>query len=656
MAQRCLPPSTLNRVARVAAVVWLGCASAHAQEQTIEVRGPLTRQGSRDEVAASTAVSGEKLRTPGATSADVLAGIPGVQVSRTGSASDLSTAAIRGATSAQTPVYLAGVRLNDDLTGSADLSTIPLSLMRRVEVYRGSSPLDLDRAGIGGAVLFEPRIDTTTRASAGLSLGSFGERSGFVMGSVAGERAGSSLLVAREAADNDYTFRDSSGAERRRSNADYSATSLWNVNRYRFSRRVSVLGVLHGYRREQGTPGLASLPDEAARTSSERLLAALDVRVACGAEPASDSCSLELVTSALAAKAALTDPLREVIPAAMAWSNGDRIEQSARLSWRPFEGVRLAPSLIVASERIRAGYSGQSNVEAARVLLRPTLAAELRVTESTSVLAAVAFENDSAKSSLAGERASRFTPNLRLGAKSRLNEWLEARANVGHSSRTPTLGELYGISAGVHGNAALVSERGPTADLGLRVQHDFPGLRLQADVFGFARSVSELIAYRQSGPATISPYNVGRARVVGLESALALELLSLVALNGAVTLLDPRDTTAGRAVRNDILPYRSRFVAMTEAELFAREPWRPIERLAAGARWLHRSSKYADAAGLLVVPHQSILDLYASAISRDQRLAVRVSVRNVLGTPEFDAIGLPLSGRSWHMSLEGRLP
>jgi vitamin B12 transporter len=650
------PPTTSLRRACAVALVWLLSAPAGAEETTIEVRGPLSRQGSRDDIAASTVVSGEKLQTPGATSADVLAGVPGVQVSRTGSASDLSTAAIRGATSAQTPVYLAGVRLNDDLTGTADLSTIPLSLMRRVEVYRGSSPLDVDRAGIGGAVLFEPRLETRSRLGAGLTLGSFGEQSGFVMGSVAASHASSSLLLARDAAQNDYTFKDSSGDERRRSNADFSAVSLWNISRYRFSRRVSALGVLHGYQREQGTPGLASLPDESARTRSTRQLAALDLRVACGASPDSDTCSLQFVTSALAASTALTDPLREVIPAAQAWSNGDRLEQSARLSWRPFERLKLAPSVIVASDRIRAGYSGQTGALASRVLLRPALAVELGVTRSTSLLGAAAIENDSVKTSLATERSSQLTPTLRLGARSRLLEWLEARANLGHSSRVPTLGELYGISAGVHGNAALVPERGPTADVGLRVQHDWPALRLQADVFGFVRGVAELIAYRQSGPAAISPYNVGRARIAGLESALALELWSRLALNGAVTLLDPRDTTASRAVQNDILPYRSRLVAVAEAELFARPPWRFLERLSGGARWLHRSSKYADAAGLLVVPHQSIVDVYGSALGREQRLALRASVRNVFGTPEFDAIGLPLSGRSLHVSLEGRLP
>src|SRR5262249_20690611 len=117
----------------------------------VVVHGTGPTSGPRDRTAASTTVAGEELRRPGASAAEVLARVPGVQVTRTGSSSDLSTAAIRGATSAETPVYLAGVRLNDDLTGTADLSTVPLYMIQRVEVYRGNAPLDADRLGIGGA-------------------------------------------------------------------------------------------------------------------------------------------------------------------------------------------------------------------------------------------------------------------------------------------------------------------------------------------------------------------------------------------------------------------------------------------------------------------------------------------------------------------------
>jgi vitamin B12 transporter len=658
LALTLLAPARLLTASPLALALGWVAAPASAQETTIEVRGALAETGARDDFAASSAITGEKLRQPGASSADVLATVPGVQVSRTGSSSDLATASIRGATSAQTPVYLAGVRLNDDLTGSADLSTVPLALVRRVEVYRGSSPLELDRASLGGAVLFEPLFEPLSRVAAGVGLGSFGARSAFVRGSVSGGRASSTLMLSREASENDWTFTDASGERRRRVNADFSAQSLWSMTRWDPSARVRILGVFHGYYREQGTPGRAALPDEQARATTDRLLGALNVRVDCAAKPRTGDCTLLLVTSALRTTSALSDPLREVIPAGEAWSSGDRLEQSARLVRRLTSAVTLVPSMTIARERIDAGYTGRSSVAASRVLLRPGFAAELQLGGRTSVVGAAALERDSAASEGASERAVVLSPVLRAGVKANLNDWLQLRANLGHYSRTPTLGELYGVSASVRGNAALRAERGPSVDLGFAARHDARRFRVQADVFAFAREASELIAYRQTGPASFSPYNVGRARLLGLESAVSLELWGFLALRGVATLLDPRDVTPGRAARSELLPFRSRLVTVAESEVFTREPLgsRVVTRLAAGARFLHRASRYADSAGLLVIPRQAVLDLHGSASLWRDTLALRVALQNALDARELDAIGQPLSGRRLHVGVEGRWP
>src|SRR5688500_262320 len=116
-----------------------------------------------DPTLASTVISGADLERAGASSAEILSRVPGVQVNRTGAQSDLATASIRGADAAQVPVYLAGIRLNDDVSGTADLSTVPLFMIERVEVYRGNAPLKSDRLGLGGAIFFWPRLPRETR-------------------------------------------------------------------------------------------------------------------------------------------------------------------------------------------------------------------------------------------------------------------------------------------------------------------------------------------------------------------------------------------------------------------------------------------------------------------------------------------------------------
>src|SRR6187431_28249 len=118
----------------------------------IEARAAPLEHALDDPTLASTVISGADLERAGASSAEILARVPGVQVNRTGAQSDLATASIRGADAAQVPVYLAGIRLNDDVSGTADLSTVPLFMIERVEVYRGNAPLKSDRLGLGGAI------------------------------------------------------------------------------------------------------------------------------------------------------------------------------------------------------------------------------------------------------------------------------------------------------------------------------------------------------------------------------------------------------------------------------------------------------------------------------------------------------------------------
>src|SRR4029079_11321349 len=130
-----------------------------------------------DSNVASYVVRGADLKRPGASAVDVIAASPGVEAARSGAGSDLATVSIRGAPSAELPVYLAGIRLNDDVTGAADLSTVPLFALDRIEVYRGNAPAEADRLGIGGALFFEPRLPRSTHAGATFGAGSFGELS-----------------------------------------------------------------------------------------------------------------------------------------------------------------------------------------------------------------------------------------------------------------------------------------------------------------------------------------------------------------------------------------------------------------------------------------------------------------------------------------------
>jgi len=88
----------------------------------------------------------------------------GVQVRASGGQGSLATVVLRGASSEQVVIYLDGVALNNASGGGVDLSLISLSNVERIEIYRGSTPLQLGEPSIGGAVNIITRKSSPTSA------------------------------------------------------------------------------------------------------------------------------------------------------------------------------------------------------------------------------------------------------------------------------------------------------------------------------------------------------------------------------------------------------------------------------------------------------------------------------------------------------------
>ncbi|MCB9576117.1 MAG: TonB-dependent receptor [Polyangiaceae bacterium] len=641
----------------LALVVALAPRAALAEEVVVHGKRPQPSASRRDATVASTVIPKARLERPGTDSAAVLSEVAGVQVARTGSSSDLSTASLRGATSAETPVYLAGIRINDDLTGTADLSTVPLWMLDRVEVFRGAAPVDADRAGIGGAVFFEPRLPRKTRVGAGAGVGSFGERSAWLGGGVVAPGARAAVALRSFGARNDYEYLDDGGTaavssddrEVRRPNADFSAYDAWALGRTELGPGARVTTVLNAFDREQGVTGLGVIPAQHARARVRRVLAGVSTRVPCSTQPG-EPCVLSLSTTAIVASHAVRDPARELaIGAPEVVSRGERVSQDVALTQQLSPVVALRVGVGQELERLRIverrSLSARRNVSRAATTLSVAPVRSLRLT-ATGALACHGTRGPDQSDS-----CGVLTPTGRAGARVELLRGLALLGNVGHGERVPTLGELFGVSAVVLGNPALSPERGEFADVGVRAELR-PGETslLFADAFGFVRVARELIAYRRSGLGVVRPYNVGRARFVGLELTAGADLFSHLRLSSALTALDPRDTTPGRSTPRDLVPYQSRLVVASRAELYTALGF--VDRLALGATSRYRSSRVADPAGLIIIAEQHVLDADVTARFWQERIGVALAVNNAFDARHFDAVGLPLPGRSLHASGE----
>jgi iron complex outermembrane receptor protein len=205
----------------------------------------------------------------------------------------------------------------------------------------------------------------------------------------------------------------------------------------------------------------------------------------------------------------------------------------------------------------------------------------------------------------------------------------------------------------VHGNDLLLPERGDSAELGAR----FAGLRragdptLWLDLSAFARRSIDLITYVRSAQGHLSPVNRESSRATGGEIALGASPLAGLETSAAVSLLDARDTSPERQTTNDVLPFISRATASALAS-YTRRFEGLVNEAGVSLRGIYQSSRYADPAGLGVIPAQTTVDGEAVVRLVERRVTARGRIANLFDAERFDVVGFPLPGRSGFFSVE----
>lgn len=101
---------------------------------------------------------------------DVMRRLPGVDIAQNGGLGQFSSVFIRGTSSSHVLVLIDGIRLNQaGVTGSSDLSQIPVSLVQRVEYIRGPRSAVYGSDAIGGVInIITTRDNDGTTLTAGM--------------------------------------------------------------------------------------------------------------------------------------------------------------------------------------------------------------------------------------------------------------------------------------------------------------------------------------------------------------------------------------------------------------------------------------------------------------------------------------------------------
>jgi vitamin B12 transporter len=550
----------------------------------------------------------------------LLSQVPGAVVDSSGGLGQSESISLRGAPNTGVLVLLDGIPLNGP-GDIADVSLIPLSILGRAEVLRGSASSRYGPLATGGVVNLVTRtVGDAPPTFADVSGGSFGSWRGS-LGAAGPNLGGSGLFVLHAAhSDGDFTYlyepllgeAPSVGQElRRMNNQSTSGGGLlkqgWDVSGW------AVDALLEGNLLSRGLAGTEDNPSSNDEQSTSRVLASVRAQ-----HSFSNGAALSLRLDARRT----TDDL----------SGGDFAKGENDRLWQ--SGATADLSITLGAHALdataTAGFARVSSTAGSPTWALTSLALQdewLLWQGQVSLVPVVRVDQTGPFAAV----------SPKLGVSLGLPLGFSVRANAGYGFRPPSFSELYLPSGTLGVNANLQPERSFSADGALL----YAGRWAALSAGGFWTRYQNLIIYEYFPPFFAKPQNVSAADAWGMESEVRVRPWPWLEASGNYTLQWTEDV-------RDVAPY------------FGRElPYRPRQigsaRVQAGPDWLHarvevegRSMVTVNRSGSLSLPGHVFVNtgLDVVVLNRTPRLTASVQLNNILNVQGQDLDGYPLPGRA----------
>lgn len=243
-----------------------------ARLATVSVRGITDTSGDATAISrAAIDASGQQELAP------LLAGIPGVLITRQGGPGAPAFISIRGSRAGEVLVIVDGQPINSALSGAADLSRIPLADVEQVTVIRGAASARYGPGALAGVVLVETRRPTGTELSATATIASWGERDASMSaGFDAPGTASGVVTITRNSTQGDFPYLippERGGGNAVRDDDDATLTSISASADSHGPVGLSIHGSATNDGR--GLPGSVAAPDCCARDGDSRFAGGL---------------------------------------------------------------------------------------------------------------------------------------------------------------------------------------------------------------------------------------------------------------------------------------------------------------------------------------------------------------------------------------------
>lgn len=534
----------------------------------------------------------EIAQSDASTLADILTRMDGVYLQETGPVGGRKQISIRGCAPKHVLVLMDGQRLNPAGSSEADLGSIPLEVVERVEVYRGGESARFGTDALGGVI----NIITHVSKSDPRPELNFSKYWGKWKTDLHNVTVANPIRVDGLTTRFTYGYRGTNGDfdynysvlprpdisrsySGTRANADFRSLNYFASGLYQPGDKTKLGFSGQIYRARQGLPGSASQPDYTARKEDERYLGSIRLQ-----HDFSLSHYLE-VSLGLSRLYQSFDDKSGLSPYQSRHTN-DIIEwqaMSRNRLWSGNElsgGVDIRRDILYHDELLNPLKSMGRTVRDNAGLFaadRQTLSLDrIPFWDIAAMDVSIRWDNTDTRKNSTSEIDTGFAHNishwshkvgasLMRGTKTRLI----VRGSYGKSYRLPSINALF-WKGDVHsqGNPDLRPERAEHSDAGIEIATD-GWAQISAGLTYFHSHVLDLIVWRPSSPQGIwKPENLDASLITGHEDFVRVSLFDgRLRLRYSNTITVPQNKMSSAVFHNKYLTFRPHYVTNFDCEM-----------------------------------------------------------------------------------------
>ena len=508
--------------------------------------------------------------------ATVLQNQTGLQVQQSGGLGSFSSVSLRGASSEQVLIFLDGILVNDSVSGYVDLSLIPVSQIKRIEVFRGATPIELGAASMGGAINIITNSGAETIKTLGIATASYGVNK-LSMHLAEGDQDNHYRLVAESLQNlNNYPINNDNGTiyvtaddrEEMRNHSEIKQNSALFIWKHRFDINSSVINSIRYFDKRQNLPNLSNSAGITTNlftsllqiNSKVTFLKLLDTNLESSfefyyrnknEEYDDRQSEIGLTPDYLSQKSQIAG-LKAFI------KTNDSFDNEWRIVLDTDQQASTSEDLL----EIQNDVSHSRNTVKLNLGFRKLFDNGEKIIDTVYATEYIKDNLDEAydifNNHIPAQTRNYSFNDFRLGYSDYLTSAIQLKVNLGRYHRVPYLFELYGDRGFFHGNSELLPEDSVNFDIGLDYIYESESsllhmLKLHLGYFNNKSNNLIVPTYTNSRGVGV-PENINNAVIQGIEAGLSLPLYKNHRLAFNSTLTDSEIISDDTGFNGNLIP------------------------------------------------------------------------------------------------------